>query len=181
MSTSPRMNLTIWLTTVVWAIAMLFGAGGAEAATVDFTITGTYQGPITFTLPSNPTPAGYDPGVYFYVFVEVTPLSGGGSLSDIVYFYPSSSGEELYDADGYFLITGAPQLYTGSEASPSFDTGDFSGLNTASDAVDHDASIDITSATPLPSTWLMLLSGFLSLGFFACRGTNKNVVAVAAA
>jgi hypothetical protein len=105
----------------------------------------------------------------------------GGSLSDIVYFYPSSSGEELYDADGYFLITGAPQLYTGSEASPSFDTGDFSGSNGAPDAVDADASIEITSATPLPSTWLMLLSGFLSLGFFACRGTNKNVVAVAAA
>jgi hypothetical protein len=37
------------------------------------------------------------------------------------------------------------------------------------------------TTTPLPSTWLMLLSGFLGLGFFAYRGINKSVVAVATA
>jgi hypothetical protein len=44
--------------------------------------------------------------------------------------------------------------------------------------------LDVTTsptATPLPSTWLMLLSGFLGLGVFACRGTKKNTVAIAAA
>jgi hypothetical protein len=35
------------------------------------------------------------------------------------------------------------------------------------------------AATPLPSTWLMLLSGFLGLGIFAYRGTKKNAVATA--
>ena len=35
--------------------------------------------------------------------------------------------------------------------------------------------------TPLPSTWLMLLSGLASLGFFAYRGTQKNAAAIAAA
>ena len=29
-------------------------------------------------------------------------------------------------------------------------------------------------ATPLPSTWLMLLSGFVGLGYFAYRGTKKR-------
>ena len=29
------------------------------------------------------------------------------------------------------------------------------------------------SATPLPSTWLMLFSGFVGLGFFACHRKNK--------
>jgi hypothetical protein len=38
-----------------------------------------------------------------------------------------------------------------------------------------------TAATPLPSTWLMLLSGFAGLGFFAYRGTKKNFAALAAA
>jgi hypothetical protein len=33
--------------------------------------------------------------------------------------------------------------------------------------------------TPLPSTWLMLLSGFLGLGFFAYRGSKKNALATA--
>jgi len=35
--------------------------------------------------------------------------------------------------------------------------------------------------TPLPSTWIMLLSGFVGLGFFAYRGTKKNTAALAAA
>lgn len=37
------------------------------------------------------------------------------------------------------------------------------------------------STTPLPSTWFMLLSGFIGFGFFTHRGTKKNVVALAAA
>ena len=37
------------------------------------------------------------------------------------------------------------------------------------------------AATPLPSTWLMLLSGFVGLGFFAYRGTMKRTAAIAAA
>ena len=37
-----------------------------------------------------------------------------------------------------------------------------------------------SGVTPLPSTWLMLLSGFVGLGFLAYRGTNKNVAAIAA-
>jgi len=37
------------------------------------------------------------------------------------------------------------------------------------------------AATPLPSTWLMLLSGFVGLGYFAYRGTKKRTDALAAA
>jgi hypothetical protein len=38
-------------------------------------------------------------------------------------------------------------------------------------------STDVSSA-PLPSTWIMLLSGFIGLGFFAYRGAKKNSQAV---
>jgi hypothetical protein len=37
------------------------------------------------------------------------------------------------------------------------------------------------AATPVPSTWLLLLGGLVGLGFFACRGTKKNLAAVATA
>jgi choice-of-anchor C domain-containing protein len=37
------------------------------------------------------------------------------------------------------------------------------------------------SATPLPSTWSMLVIGFAGLGFFACRGNRKGSAAIAAA
>jgi hypothetical protein len=36
------------------------------------------------------------------------------------------------------------------------------------------------SATPLPSTWTMLIAGFVGLGFFAYRGSKKNAAALAA-
>ena len=35
--------------------------------------------------------------------------------------------------------------------------------------------------TPLPSTWTMLIAGFLGLGFFASRGSTKNGAALSAA
>jgi hypothetical protein len=41
--------------------------------------------------------------------------------------------------------------------------------------------ISAQATTPLPSTWLMLLSGFLGLGFFAYRGSKKNSAALAGA
>ncbi len=37
------------------------------------------------------------------------------------------------------------------------------------------------SGTPLPSTWTMLIAGFLGLGVFAYRGSKKNAAARAAA
>jgi hypothetical protein len=44
-----------------------------------------------------------------------------------------------------------------------------------------DCSSNPVAATPLPTTWLMLLSGFVGLGFFAYRGMKKNTAALAAA
>jgi hypothetical protein len=40
---------------------------------------------------------------------------------------------------------------------------------------------DIVAATPLPSTWLLLLSGFAGLGFVAYCGTREGFAAAAAA
>jgi hypothetical protein len=41
-------------------------------------------------------------------------------------------------------------------------------------------SIEFT-ATPLPSTWTMLIAGFVGLGFLAYRGPKKGSAAIAAA
>ncbi len=37
------------------------------------------------------------------------------------------------------------------------------------------------TATPLPSTWMMLIAGFAGLGFFGYRGSKKSGIAVATA
>jgi hypothetical protein len=43
-----------------------------------------------------------------------------------------------------------------------------------------DLTINTANATPLPSTWLMLLSGFIGIGFLAYRGTKKRAAVLAA-
>jgi hypothetical protein len=42
-------------------------------------------------------------------------------------------------------------------------------------------TLSTVSTTPLPSTWTMLIAGFVGLGFLAFRGTKKGAVAIAAA
>jgi hypothetical protein len=41
--------------------------------------------------------------------------------------------------------------------------------------------VSLVSPTPLPSTWTMLIAGFVGLGFIAYRGAKKNSAAVASA
>lgn len=65
---------------------------------------------------------------------------------------------------GSFIFTSPPASDVGLLAVDS--SGDFAQFS--------------SSATPLPSTWLMLLSGFIGFGFLAYRGT-KNCIALATA
>jgi hypothetical protein len=48
-------------------------------------------------------------------------------------------------------------------------------------ATTDDGGVWVTSVTPLPSTWTMLIAGFVALGFFAYRGSKNKTAAVAAA
>ena len=57
----------------------------------------------------------------------------------------------------------------------------FTSANDPSTTYLDNVSLTPTATTPLPSTWLMLLSGFVGLGFFAYRGTTKRTAVLAAA
>jgi len=76
--------------------------------------------------------------------------------------------------------TGLPLSFSDTTTLASGGTVDFvvdgGGTNQSDDVVGLAATI---SSTPLPSTWLMLLSGFLGLGFVAYRGSKKKVLATA--
>ena len=45
----------------------------------------------------------------------------------------------------------------------------------------YDAGTFAVAATPLPSTWTLLLAGFVGIGFFAYRGSRKGSTGLAAA
>ena len=84
-------------------------------------------------------------------------LSGGFQNSENLVFYPTL----LFDkyANDQYIVT--LSLLDNSNAS-------VFGVS------------ETINATPLPSTWLMLLSGFVGLGFFAYRGTKKRTALAAA-
>jgi len=68
---------------------------------------------------------------------------------------------------------------TGLDASQPISISLAVGPATAQSDFDN-VRLDAT-VTPLPSTWLMLLSGFVGLGYFAYRGTKNKAAANAAA
>jgi len=136
-------------------------------------------------------------------YTDIT-LTGGGTFSAIQFL--ASSGWYAGGADLlYQLLLGGVQVATGDAGSlSSYYTGfngyyGFSGATfdevrlqgplstgpfdpTAYEAGAYDSiAIGSVSATPLPSTWTMLIAGFVGLGFFAYRGSKKNAAALSAA
>lgn len=111
--------------------------------------------------------------------------------------------------NAYFSVDGGATSIAGfNQAGGGSDYGDFSGPNNPSPsnygscliqsayicsgpdtfsitspeyAMLESLGYDPIATTPLPSTWLMLLSGFAGFGFLAFRGTKQRVAAVAAA
>ena len=166
------------------ALAMSFSAGSARAliiaapTDVFFTITSDTEPTITFELPLSPIPVNSDPGVNFDVGSIPITVGGVSGYSDDFTFWSATYGGGLSESDGYFGSLGiyALQLYSGSESSPTFLLGIYPGTYGEEDP---GATIEI-SGTPLPSTWTMLIAGFVGLGFLAYRG-KKSAAALAVA
>jgi hypothetical protein len=93
---------------------------------------------------------------------------------------------------GFQLFNGATLVWTSGTiaptGTPAFLASGYNGLVTEVDVVstspDFFVMDDVTynmSATPLPTTWTMLIAGFAALAFFAFRGNRKGSAAIAAA
>lgn len=127
--------------------------GGGQYTVISMTATHLGLG-FQFDAPGNGLQA---PGTYKsndnLIFYPSTPYLDGYGLTvkgDTIGYVNLA-----YSGGGYFLTDG-------------------SGL-------DASATFSLSPApTPLPSTWLMLLSGFVGLGFFAYRGTKKRSALAAA-
>jgi hypothetical protein len=82
-----------------------------------------------------------------------------------------------FTAGCYIQIFYTPNPYGGPPYFTPQDSLYFS--NAGANPVDFE--LTAVSSTPLPSTWLMLLSGFVGFGCLAYRGTKKNAVEFASA
>jgi hypothetical protein len=159
---------------------------GSYTGPVDFTLTGM-TGTVgqflssapggTFTLGSGSSSGTISTANYGLTTIFLIEGSEGGSTVSGTISH--DDGETLYDGATAYSNT------LSSSPAPTDDiVGAYSGLTGAWDLVYVEANglpADlIVTATPLPTTWVMLLSAFMGLAFFAYR-RKDNAIAITAA
>jgi hypothetical protein len=198
-----RMSRLISIVALAAAVAITALTGTAQASGFygsSVTVTGYYPDPIVGDIWGQAGPVTVGPGVEFLPGVIYPPRSsafGFDITNTQIIYYPNENitygGGSPTQFNGFELsFSGAPQIvgitldgattltpynmsFTGTEV--------FLNYLGATVSISQQTVVDVqfASATPLPSTWLMMLSGFVGLGFFAYRGTKKNIAALAAA
>jgi hypothetical protein len=144
------------------AAAALAATFTAHADTLTFSSAGTT---FTFTLPSSPVPSASSAGVGFEVDgVTASGPSGTQSIDVAFYDNPGSviNGGFGYAGFGSVDFSSGPQVFTGTEADPSFLTGVFNLIDTSTGA---QTTLTITGDSPVPepSTFALLGTGILGL------------------
>jgi hypothetical protein len=109
-----------------------------------------------------------------YLPDENNVYNGTGAFNGVVLSFSGAPQITGITLDGASTLTPFGMSFTGTEVSLNY-------LG-ATVSVSQQTVVDVqfASATPLPSTWLMLLSGFVGLGFMAYR-SKKSPAWLAAA
>ena len=170
--------------------AMLIWGSTARATTVDVKYEFPSQGDVFTDGGSQSIPASYSFFDHLTVDVGSSLITVDGITPPCVpcnYIAASFNGLEI-DYTGFTVTSVALDP---SNSLPGFSISDVSftpssiflnleGLNQTEGQI---AAVDVNtvSATPLPSTWTMLIAGFVGLGFFAYRGSKKGTAALSAA
>ena len=169
-----------WRVFLILSSLLLLTVGISSADTLSYNFTGAISA--SFDLPVNPIPTVVDPGFGF----QVTPMNlmiNGVASGDFLVFYNSDpitgggGGLGAFScgscADFSFI---GPQLYSGSEASPTMLA--LAGI-TLNDGVTGDP-VGTISTTPEPSTLSLMVVGlFAILSLGAASGRFKRGFAVA--
>jgi hypothetical protein len=181
--------------TVTDAISFTLDDADVSAGTGSYDGTAVVKASFDFT---------YNPSVV--VATPTTPISG--AISNLSYTVTSAlfSGPATFDAINFYLFdygvlglsststltttltgTNGITIYLGGFgggtsplASVWYSQDDLSATYNATGPYNISIVSD-ANATPLPSTWTMLVAGFVGLGFFAYRGSKKGNAAFAAA
>ncbi len=159
-------------------LSTLILPAAAYANTSDaFTVTG-HGLDLTFTLPSSPTPSGFDMRRDFFLGNISFTEDGTMMTASDVYFFTKleSGGFELDDSLGNViddLSFFGPKLFTGTVKAPTFKEGAFrltggpacsvDSETTEAPACSYKLTIDPTSVTPEPSSLALLGSGALGV------------------
>ena len=196
------------LATVVMATASLLPFASANASTYDYSFSGDF-GSLAFTAnitldvvggqaDSGTGTINFGTGNFDLGLITLTTDGGNGNYGGTTGFR-DNHGTDIFGGDTVapidpngliFAITNNP--LRGQDALFAvWDNGGgtFGFLISGTLPSVFDVYYELTvgngsyniAATPLPSTWTMLIAGFVGLGFFAYRGTKKNAATLAAA
>ena len=144
------------------AVAVLLTAGVAQAAILQFTVTGDYTA--QWQLDTGRTPDEYatDLGTIFWDVAGNFPGASAG-IVDVAFFNGGfGGGLSLYDlaGDAYLLVADGLQVYTGTEFAPVFGPGTFA-LTEYEGAGRYVLTVSelAEAAVPEPATGALLFGG----------------------
>lgn len=166
------------------AAASFVATAPAQAATLQYSLTGDYSG--SWLLDSNPVPDDGEDGLNFIIW-DVTGFPDAVlGIADLTFWNGSALGgltiEDFWGGSVLLDATG-PQLYSGPEASPTLLTGSFDleGINDSEGSFFTLTVTELSGAIPEPSTWAVLVLGFGAIGgaMRSARRTQRKSVSFA--
>jgi hypothetical protein len=150
----------------------------AKADTVQFTVVDSTN-TVTFELPENPTPSQVFSNAFTITDISFL-VNGTVERNQSIEFFQANGNTELIDnpSESFFTdtlgnIRTTGPFFTGSLSDPTFVPGTFGS------AGDSLTITDISAAVPEPSTWAMMILGFLGLGFMAYRRKSEGFLRLA--
>jgi hypothetical protein len=146
--------------------ALLLAAIPANATTFLFSLTGSSTA--NFSLAPSPAPDFSINGISFNLDAVQGTVDGVAGTLDLAFSNTADSGG--FSILSSFISTTGAQLYTGTEASPTFRTGTFA-LSEFGGTGQY--SLTITSV-PEPAGWAMMLVGFGALGAVMRHGSRAK-------
>lgn len=176
---SLGLDFTVNRPIVVDALGAYFdGTGSADITVEIFTSTGTLVSGLSAIIPTTSSP---------YTFQSVTPVTlAAGNYQLTAWGYGpvgnyntyGSGGTQIgFDTLGGALSLGLP--YYNDPGNTGFANDHLDNFN--GDGLHYYGAGNFDAfATPLPSTWTMMIAGFLGLGFLACRGSKGSSAAAVA-
>jgi hypothetical protein len=151
------------------ALILSFGIVAAKADIYQLTVVDGVN-TATFDVSENPTPNLDTSSLFQLNNVAVNIVSNGydRSITENIDFYTANGNTEfIADSGSWFAdtlgIANSGAYFSGTTADPTFKLGTY-GITGDSLTI-----TDISAAVPEPSTWAMMILGFVGLGFMAYR------------
>jgi hypothetical protein len=147
----------------IGGIIQLFGGGGANAQVDTITFSHAVTNPV----------------------MAIWSLGQGGDTAEFDFAQPYSiqAGGPSAEYGGSTIVVCLDGGVCGTEGNGTIEfLGTYNEIQWVNPVFEDWYGFTVgVAATPLPSTWTMLIAGFIALGFFAYRGTKQGSAAIAAA